>query len=336
MQIFIKLFIGMMLSTSVFSLEYGSYICTTDDKKDSYLINYKQKNLRFLNMDNNVEATFDFLGLTNSFNQYGSLWHTVSISTINNDFIFDVHKANYNANYTGTCKEQEENTSPVTNLIELFKNTNKIEIAKLIDYPLRRKYPIEAIKNKNEFLYRYNEIFDKELVESIIESNKLKDWEKVGSRGTMFKNGTIWLNSNGKIISINYQSKIEKIIAEHIISLQKSILHKSISDFDKPVFVWKTKKFIIRVDDMGENNYRYASWSKDKSFSEKPDIILQSGKLIYDGSAGNYLILFKNGNYTYQCNVNVLGDLKSDYGSLEVYKDKKLILQDKVLSTKDF
>ena len=57
--------------------------------------------------------------------------------------------------------------------------------------------------------------------------------------------------------------------------------------------VVKTDNYIIRIDTIGKNNYRYASWSIDKKTSEKPDLGLTKGKVVFEGSGGNHLYKFK-------------------------------------------
>jgi len=48
----------------------------------------------------------------------------------------------------------------ISNFIDCFKTQNIEKLSSLISFPLKREYPIPDIKNKQEFLKRYNEIFD--------------------------------------------------------------------------------------------------------------------------------------------------------------------------------
>ncbi len=227
----------------------------------------------------------------------------------------------------------EPNIPQVEKIIKIFKDKNIENISKMVEYPLKRENPISSVKTSYEFLLRFNEIFDKKIIQMIINSDITKDWSKVGAN-TMFNNGDIWLNSNGKIIAINYQSNEEKIIKKHLLSLEKTRLHNSLSEFSKPILSWKTKKFLVRIDELEDNKYRYAGWSSKKTFVDKPDIILSNGIITYDGSAGNHFFTFKNGKYIYKVYVTVLGKSKNDYGRLDVFKNKKLILSEKALNDK--
>ena len=98
-----------------------------------------------------------------------------------------------------------------------------------------------------------------------------------------------------------------------------------------PELTWETAKFTIRVDNMGNSQYRYAAWAKGKSLSEKPDLVLNKGKLVFDGSGGNHSFQFRSGPYQYHCYVTVLGTSDSPPGELVVFKNDQEILKQAVI-----
>ena len=98
----------------------------------------------------------------------------------------------------------------ITSFIANVKSNNKAGVAGFISFPLEREYPIPTVKNKADFIKKYDQIFDDKLKNEIIKSNPAKDWSEMGWRGIMLNQGTLWIDSDGKIISINYQSQIEK------------------------------------------------------------------------------------------------------------------------------
>jgi hypothetical protein len=65
-------------------------------------------------------------------------------------------------------------------VITAFKTQDKTAIAAHIRYPLKRQYPLPDIKNEAEFINRFDEVFNDELVAVIGSSNINTDWEKVG------------------------------------------------------------------------------------------------------------------------------------------------------------
>src|ERR1700753_2326559 len=95
------------------------------------------------------------------------------------------------------------------NLIDAFKSRNAKKIADFVYFPLRREYPLKDVKNKDDFIRRFDEIFDEYLV-SHIANSKIKDWSEVGWRGIMLDNGIVWIDDSGKITGTNYQSVKEK------------------------------------------------------------------------------------------------------------------------------
>lgn len=222
-----------------------------------------------------------------------------------------------------------KNISPI---ITAFKADDRAAIAALIRYPLQRRNPLPAIKNEAKLIERFDEVFDDKLAAVIASSNINTDWDKVGWRGIMLNNGVMWVDTDGKVIAVNTQNATEQAHAEKLIAQNKQSLHSSIKTFQKPILDWDTAKYRVRVDDLGDGNFRYASWSIDKSPSDKPDIVLINGDITFEGSGGNHHYTFKNGRYSYVLQVTVIGCDTSPPGWLEVYKDDKLLLSDAVIS----
>lgn len=217
----------------------------------------------------------------------------------------------------------------VKKFIDNVKNDRKEAVAEVIKYPLRRDNPIPSIKNKAEFVKRYTEIFDAKLKAEISQSDAVKNWSEMGWRGIMLNQGTLWMDIDGKVFSISYQSKVESDLKNKLIASEKSKLHSSIEEFKAPEIILETSKFRVRIDDLGNDNYRYASWSINQSMSEKPDLIITNGKWFHDGTGGNHHYDFKKGNYLYQCYITVLGTKDSPPANLTIYqKGKEILNQD--------
>ncbi|KIQ21460.1 hypothetical protein RT99_11710 [Flavobacterium sp. MEB061] len=219
----------------------------------------------------------------------------------------------------------------IKSFIANVKSNNKEGVAAFISFPLGRDYPIPNIKNKADFLKRYDQIFDATLKNEIIKSNPAKDWSEVGWRGIMLNQGTLWIDTDGKIISINYQSQAEKNLSNKLIAAEKAKLHPSIAKFKAPEYILESSKFRIRIDDLGNNNYRYASWSVKQKMSEKPDLVITNGKWIPDGSGGNSYFDFKKGDYLYRCYIIVLGTNDSPPATLTIYQNNKTILEQEAI-----
>jgi hypothetical protein len=212
----------------------------------------------------------------------------------------------------------------IQKLITIFKSKNKTKIAELIIYPLRREYPLKDVKDKNEFIQRFDDIFYKQIIDQVSNST-LTDYSQVGWRGIMFDDGKFWIDDNGRIMSINYKSSKEKKIKDTLIRADRNQLPKSLQVFEKPLYLIFTKNYKIRIDEKAHDTYRYAGWKINNPKSE-PDIIIENGILEYQGSGGNHTITFKNNVYTYLVSIIMLGTKDDPDATLEVSKDGKTLM----------
>jgi len=217
----------------------------------------------------------------------------------------------------------------IRNFIETIKTKNKDKIANQVIFPLEREYPIPEIKNKNEFIKRFNEIFDNKLINDIVNSKIKKDWSEMGWRGIMLLNGEVWLNYEGELIAVNYQSKVEKKNLEELINTEKNSLHESLRNFKRPICILETSKYRIRIDDMGNEKYRYASWKLQQNKNDKPELVLQNGEFQADGSGGNHSYIFKSGNYVYECGIIEMGEDDAPPADLTITKGGKEMVYQK-------
>lgn len=229
----------------------------------------------------------------------------------------------------GYAQDSEMNASKkarINRIISLFKQQKIADIATIISYPLKRENPIPAIKNENEFKQRFPEVFDQWLIDLIAQS-KIEQWTEVGWRGIMLSNGTIWIGSDeGKITAVNYQSAFEKKLKQTLIQQQKEYIHSSLKQFKSPVYTIKTEKYLIRIDELANEKYRYASWKIGGKENLRPDIVLNNGKLDFEGSGGNHVITFTNGIYTYKIYRNIIAEKNTPDIILIVQKNNQKIL----------
>ena len=124
---------------------------------------------------------------------------------------------------------------------------------------------------------------------------------------------------------------MEKILRKKIISSDKQRLHESVKIFGEPILEWRTIRFHMRIDELGEGEYGYAAWSKNKTLDEEPDLILTNGELRMDGSGGNHHYISSNGQCKYICYVNVTGTSATPPGNLQVYRGEELLLSEDVV-----
>lgn len=215
----------------------------------------------------------------------------------------------------------------IQTLISLFANRDIDKISNIVTYPLQRQYPIPPITNREEFRKRFDQVFDKEII-NIISQSKIEQWEIVGYRGIMLNNGILWIDEDGNIIALNYQSDFEKQQLKSIIEKDKANLYLSLKSFYLPIHKIETKNYLLRIDRLHNNTYRYASWKKGKRESEKPDLILYNGEIDIQGSGGNHIFTFIEGKYKYIIYRNLVGTSDTPEINLIVKKNKRIILNE--------
>lgn len=220
--------------------------------------------------------------------------------------------------------------------IDAIASGSKEKIASLVVYPLNRPYPLPPIQNEQEFVSRFKELFDNKLISAIKKSDIKSNWSQVGWRGIMFEHGDLWLNTDGNLIAVNYRTKFATRTIQKLTKQDKKTIHYSLRDYKTPKFLWKTKRFKVRVDELENGKYRYAVWSVNQSQSEQPDLILTNGSWAPDGSGGNSYYTFTNGAYRYECYLMRIGPEDSPPGVLSVYKRNKMIVEEDVVNVVQF
>lgn len=221
-------------------------------------------------------------------------------------------------------KLEWEHYTSVSNFVRLFKLKDKEGIAEKVKYPFELYYPLPSIKSKTEFINQFDNIYDDSLISIIANSHIMNDWGEVGWRGIMLNYGIVWLNDDGKLTRLNYESEIQKEKRILAIENEKQQLHKSIRNFDEPILCWNTEWKRIRVDVIGDT-YRYTSWDKSQSTYEEPNEIIFEGHWFPDGSGGNHHYEFIKGKELYRIDVIVMGKYDSPVGTLTIYKNDEVI-----------
>ncbi len=220
--------------------------------------------------------------------------------------------------------EQQRNIQIIT---YLFKKADRTQIANHIQYPLKRQTPVPNIKSKEEMLAHFDEVFDEEIL-AIIANSGADNWSAMGWRGIMLNDGLLWLDDSAKFIrAVNYSSSAEQRKKSQLIRADKAALHPSLLEYKEPVYLVTTKTYRIRIDEISNGVYRYASWKKEKATSARPDLTINNGTVDMQGSGGNHVFIFKNGRYKYELYRAYLREAGSAEVSLMVYLNGKMILR---------
>jgi len=212
-----------------------------------------------------------------------------------------------------------------------FVRTNDIEsIASLIKhFPIKR--PNNLLHNKEEFIKYYPHIFDDSLKTMIAEMQHT-DEDLVlrnGNYGILL--GKIWFNEDGEILIINYNSQKE---AEDKATIKNAIEardHASLEGWSHSLVRFETEKFFIHLYYFDDKSYTYASWSKPKATSEKPNMILNHGTEEFQGTMGGVIYRFDKAQYTYEVEEINMAEDDIEGWYLRVYNDNQKILEQKAI-----
>jgi len=217
-------------------------------------------------------------------------------------------------------------------IIELVKKRDKEGLSQIIRYPLEREYPVPPVKNAKELIARFDEIFDATMIEKI--SKFYPEDISVSWRGAYLDSNNIpflgfecfYDDYNIKFIEC---SGNEKRTRYRFVESEREDLHESLKTFLYPVVMMETPTCLIRIDCMSENDdydknfYRFASWAKGSSISDKPDLILTDGVESVRGSELHTFYRFINENYMYECGTGISGN-PQHIELFRIYKNFKI------------
>ena len=221
---------------------------------------------------------------------------------------------------------ESDDVSTANRFIEAVRDADIARLASIIDFPLRRPYPLPHLSH-SEFIARYEDIFDDRFTRMVV-SSSADDCGRIGWRGLQLHDGRIWFDDDGHVISVNYESEVERRERMRLIELEKRGLHESLRVYDAPILEWETCTYRIRIDSMVNDDYtlryRYASWKVERFHDSMPDIIIDNGSMIRQGTGGNHHYEFQNGDYRYVLYVERIGKGDSP-GGLTVYRDRNML-----------
>lgn len=79
-------------------------------------------------------------------------------------------------------------------------------------------------------------------------------------------------------------------------------LHHSLHKYKRIVYLCTSKSHYIRIDNMGQGVYRYASWSRNTMFAEAPSLVIFGKEILILDEDGwlNHALSFTNDDYEYR------------------------------------
>ncbi|MBR1644233.1 MAG: hypothetical protein IJ684_02550 [Bacteroidales bacterium] len=213
----------------------------------------------------------------------------------------------------GGCTERQLQQLVQTSLA----NGDKETFADLVQYPIRRDYPLRAIRNREQMVANFDLIFDSAFRQKVATLDS-SAWETYGWRGMAFSNGAIW---GPPVWAITYSSPQEQRFRQAIIEAEVSQLHPSLRTGTvipqcRLQLVDERYSFarIDYVDNAGDaSSYRLTIFGPNASVGDLPVVELY-GEYSVEGTMciEDYIFEWKGGTLHYSPN---------DGGEMEGYPD---------------
>lgn len=199
-----------------------------------------------------------------------------SLLTINRYFVFKESDADATSD---TLRMQNVNVSYVPTdtaklgwVTRLIACGNTKALVSMMDFPIRRKYPLHDIKDADEFKQRFDEIFDKGFRERVARKESAK-WYNHGYRGYCYgKSGDLWVYE--KLYLIDYYSPQEQSRYLQLVKKEMGSLHESLGGKEwRPYCCFKVDNGgIVRVDYAQRKGYRAENVNIDKQAQAVPQL----------------------------------------------------------------
>ncbi|MEH6681066.1 MAG: hypothetical protein V7724_10995 [Sediminicola sp.] len=75
-----------------------------------------------------------------------------------------------------------------------------------------------------------------------------------------------------------------------------------------------SEKYIVTVDRLANDTIRYTAWNRPKTVEDNPDLVLYNGTIDKQGTGGGYHFIFKNGDWRYTVENNLMGETMESMG----------------------
>jgi len=117
--------------------------------------------------------------------------------------------------------------------------------------------------------------------------------------------------SQGEIDITTNENKLDS--ASKKIKIQNNQI-ESDSELNDNIIYCENKDFIIKVDNLTNDDLRYSSWNKPKTINDEPDLVLYDGIVEQQGTGGGYHYSFKNDYWKYIVENNYMGETEESMG----------------------
>ena len=177
-----------------------------------------------------------------------------------------------------------------------------------VGFPFKREYPLPPIKTIEEFVAAIPQLFEEEDIKGM---QDIDEWERVGWRGYMYKNGLVWLSEDFSLTAAGGWRGTEKEHELWLECVKKEIasLHPSLRDgVLRPILsfitedgAWRGRIDQLECKDDDKDVYRLAVYKAGTPIADKPDAVVLCD-LKVEGSACNEYYIGRDPRYSLDVN----------------------------------
>lgn len=207
----------------------------------------------------------------------------------------------------------ERYLSPENNIkhfVKALAESDADALKEHVGFPFKREYPLPPIKTIEEFVVAIPQLFEEEDIKGM---QDIDEWESVGWRGYMYKNGLVWLSEDFSLTAVGGWRGSEKEHELWLECVKKEIasLHPSLRDgVLRPILsfitedgVWRGRIDQMESKESGNDNdvYCLAVYKAGTPITDKPDAVVLCD-LKVEGSACNEYYIGRDARYSLDVN----------------------------------
>lgn len=177
-----------------------------------------------------------------------------------------------------------------------------------VGFPFKREYPLPPIKTIEEFVAAIPQLFEEEDIKGM---QDIDEWESVGWRGYMYKNGLVWLSEDFSLTAAGgwrgtwkehelWLECVKKEIASLHPSLRDGVVRPILS-FMTEDGAWRGRIDQMESKDNDKDVYRLAVYKAGTPIADKPDAVVLCD-LKVEGSACNEYYIGRDSRYSLDVN----------------------------------
>ena len=217
---------------------------------------------------------------------------------------------------------------------EDVRSKDRERIASHFKFPFKIGYPLPDIKDKDDFLARYELLFDKFIEDEITCSNNWCSWNGIFCNSGHLLFGDIDSVGNLIVNSLSLHPKAYYKALENELDIQRQDLHPSLHKYRRPIVVARSKFYIFRIDEILPGELRLAIWRKGKTMKARPDYVNKHGFISQIGFSGRPDWMFVNEKDTVLVSYEDFDDVAGFY-HLKRYSGEKTLMDIRSIDYED-